>query len=99
MACGCPVVATDVGGVADVLTREWTGDIATRQFAASSAPRGLLVPSGDADGFARALERLAGDCTLGRSLGTAGRAYVFAGHALPRLIDDLDVLYRRLLAT
>jgi glycosyltransferase involved in cell wall biosynthesis len=99
MACGCPVVATDVGGVADVLTREWTGDIAARRFATSSAPRGLLVPSGDEDGFARALERLAGDRSLGRSLGNAGRVYAFTGHALPRLFDDLDSLYRHLLAT
>lgn len=98
MASGCPIVATDVGGVADVLTREWTGPVATRHFFDSPAPRGLLVPGGDEDGFARTLERLARDRALGRALGDAGRAYTFSGHALPRLIDDLDALYRRLLA-
>lgn len=98
MASACPIVATDVGGVADILMREWTGPVAARTFFASPSPRGLLVPSGDASAFAGALERLAGDRTLGRTLGAAGRAYAFSGHALPRLIDDIDVLYRRLLA-
>lgn len=99
MACGCPVVATDVGGVADILMREWTGPVAARTFFDSPSPRGLLVPSGDARAFANALERLAGDREPARALGGAGRTYAFSGHALPRLIDDMDELYRRLLGS
>lgn len=99
MASGCPIVATDVGGVADILMREWTGPVAARTFFDSPSPRGLLVPSGDASAFASALERLARDRELARALGAAGRTYAFSGHALPRLIDDMDELYRRLLGS
>jgi glycosyltransferase involved in cell wall biosynthesis len=98
MACGRPVVATEVGGVGDVLRREWSGSVEERRFVESAAPRGLLVPSGDVDGFAAALTRLEGDAVLCRSLGAAGRIYALRCHALPRLLEDLDRLYRKILA-
>jgi glycosyltransferase involved in cell wall biosynthesis len=98
MACGKPVVATDVGGVRDMLTREWSGDVEERRFLESAAPRGLLVPGGDVDGFASALIGLAKDPSRRCTLGDAGRAYAFRFHSLPRLFDDLDSLYRRILA-
>lgn len=98
MACGRAVVATDVGGVSDVLTREWSGGVEERRFTESPAPRGLLVASGDAGGFAAALTSLASDSALRRLLGEAGRSYAFRCHALPRLLEDLDQLYRRIRA-
>ena len=97
MACGKPVVATDVGGVRDILTREWAGPVTQRRFVRSETPRGLLVPSGDIEEFARSLVALAGDGARAR-LGEAGRAYAFRYHALPRLLDDADCLYRQVLA-
>ena len=59
MAAGLPVVATDVGGVAE---------------AVEDGETGLLVPATDAEALARALERLLADGELRRRLGAAGRA-------------------------
>jgi glycosyltransferase involved in cell wall biosynthesis len=83
LAAGRPVVATDVGGVADVV-RDGTD--------------GFLVPSGDADALADRLARLAGDPALRRSMGAAGAEDVPARYAVARLLDDMDELYRSLLA-
>ena len=58
MALGRPVVATDVGGTRDAVV---------------SGATGLLVPSGDVQGLASALVRLAGDASLRESLGRGAR--------------------------
>jgi glycosyltransferase involved in cell wall biosynthesis len=58
MAAGLPVVATDVGGVAESVVDGETG---------------LLVPPGDPGALAAALECLLTDSGLRRRLGTAGR--------------------------
>ncbi len=59
MACGRPLVATTMGGIPEVVA---DGDT------------GLLVPPGDPEALAHALERLIGDAALRRRLGNAGRA-------------------------
>jgi glycosyltransferase involved in cell wall biosynthesis len=94
MASGLPVVATDVGGVRDLLTTEWSGDVLSRRFFASEKPRGLLVGSGEAQGLAAAEIRLIEEPGLARDLGEAGRRYAFRYHGLPRLLTDVDQLYR-----
>ena len=58
MAAGLPVVATNVGGVAESVVDGETG---------------LLVPPGDPDALAAALDRLLTDSALRLRLGTAGR--------------------------
>lgn len=58
MAAGLPVVATRVGGLAEVVDDGVTG---------------LLAPAGDAVGLAEHLQRLAGDATLRREMGHRGR--------------------------
>ena len=83
LASGCPVVATRVGGVPDVV-RDGTD--------------GFLVEPGDLDSLADALARLASDPELRREMGEAGRERVLPRYAVERLIDDVDALYRRLLA-
>jgi len=83
LAAARPVVATNVGGVPDVIEHE--GD-------------GLLVPAGDVDGISRALERLARDPGLRRRLGTEGRERVIPRYRVERLVDDVDELYRELLS-
>jgi glycosyltransferase involved in cell wall biosynthesis len=82
LASGCPVVATRVGGVPDVV-RDGTD--------------GFLVELGDRDGLAEALARLAADPELRRRMGGAGRERVLPRYAVERLIDDVDGLYRQLL--
>jgi glycosyltransferase involved in cell wall biosynthesis len=59
MAAGLPVVASDVGGVAELVVDGETG---------------LLVPPGDPDRLAAALARVLDDRALRERLGAAGRA-------------------------
>jgi len=82
LAAGVPVVATDVGGVADVVPDESAG---------------FLVPPGDPQLVADRLERLAADPELRRRFGEAGSAYVRERYSVPRLVADMDALYRTLL--
>jgi glycosyltransferase involved in cell wall biosynthesis len=83
MAAGRPVVATRVGGTPDLL-----GDGA----------RGLLVPAGDPAAVADAVcETLRGGAALDARV-AAARAYVLAQHDVARLVRDIDLLYRELLA-
>jgi glycosyltransferase involved in cell wall biosynthesis len=83
LAAGRPVVATRVGGLPDVV-RE--------------GEDGFLVAPGDVDELAERLEQLAGDDELRRRMGEAGRERVLPRYSVERLIDDVDALYRSLLA-
>ena len=82
LAAGRPAVSTDVGGVSDVIR---------------DGRSGFLVPPGDIDAIADRLARLAADPALRKAFGEAGREDVIPRYSVPRLIDDIDVLYRRLL--
>ncbi len=82
LAAGCPVVATSVGGVPDVV-REGVD--------------GFLVPAGDVEQLAERLARLAGDPALRETMGEAGRESVTERYAVERLVGDIDELYRSLL--
>ena len=59
---------------------------------------GILVPLGDHEAMTDALERLARDPALREEMGRRGAARVREAYAVPRLVDDVDRLYRRLLA-
>jgi glycosyltransferase involved in cell wall biosynthesis len=83
LAAGCPVVATRVGGVPDVVQDGETG---------------FLIASGDTEALSRRLAELAGNPDLRMRLGALGRERVTARYAVGRLIDDVDMLYRSLIA-
>ncbi len=83
MAASKAVVATAVGGVADVVDEGRTG---------------LLVESGDADALAAALRRLAADPAERLALGVAARREVAQRFSSERLVDDIDHLYQEALA-
>jgi glycosyltransferase involved in cell wall biosynthesis len=83
LAAGCPVVATSVGGVPDVVREDVDG---------------FLVPMGDTEALAERLARLAEDPALRARMGAAGRESVPARYAVERLVGDIDELYRSLLA-
>ena len=83
LASGTPVVATRVGGVPDVVT---------------DGVDGFLVEPGDTAAAADRLADLARDPDLRASMGDAGSASVRERYAVERLVDDVDQLYRRLLA-
>jgi glycosyltransferase involved in cell wall biosynthesis len=83
MAAGKVVVATNVGGVADVIEDGRTG---------------VLVPPGDAEALAAAFVMLARDRTTRHRLGRAARDSVAGRFAHERLVDDMDRLYVSALA-
>jgi glycosyltransferase involved in cell wall biosynthesis len=82
LAGGCPVVATRVGGVPDVVT---------------DGEDGFLVEPGDIEALAERLARLANDPALRAAMGGAGRDRMRSRYAVDRLIDDIDRLYLDLL--
>lgn len=82
MAAERPVVATRVGGVPDAVT---------------DGEQGLLVPSGDPEAMAEALDEMITDPAMARRMGRAGKVRAqrkFSPAALGELID----LYRRLVS-
>lgn len=83
LAAGTPVVSTAVGGVATVVVDGETG---------------LIAPHDEEIALADAAWRLLNDDDLARRLAHQGRRHVLASFDLERLIDDHDVLYRRLLS-
>jgi len=78
MASGKGVVATEVGGVPDVIEDGVTG---------------LLVPPKDPKALADAILRLLNDGDLRRSLGERARVSVFPKYDVSRLIEDMKNLY------
>lgn len=84
LAAGRPVVATNVGGVRDVV---------------DEGVSGFLVRRGDTHAIAERLEVLARDPVRRSAMGEAGRTRVLERYAVSRLVDDVDALYRTLLAT
>jgi len=84
LAAGRPAVATRVGGVPDVVREGLDG---------------FLVEVGDAQGLADRLAELATDPELRARMGAEGRARVLERYAVQRLVDDVDRLYRSLLAS
>jgi glycosyltransferase involved in cell wall biosynthesis len=82
LASGCPVVATSVGGVPDVV---------------DDGVDGFLVEPGTVDGLASRLGELARDTELRTRMGAAGRERMQTRYSVDRLVDDMDRLYRELL--
>jgi glycosyltransferase involved in cell wall biosynthesis len=83
LAAGVPAVSTDVGGVRDVLA---DNDV------------GLVAPYGDARALADAVAALFADSERRRAMGRRGRTAIVARYRIERLVDDVDHLYRELLA-
>ena len=83
MATGCPVVATRVGGVPDLIADGETG---------------RLVPPGDREALAGALLALFREPEHTTQMAELARRRVLQRHPADRLIADVDGLYRELLA-
>ena len=83
MATGLPVLATRVGGNAELVVEGETG---------------VIVPSGDTEAMAQALVALAGDPGRAKAMGQAGRARVARQFSLPAMVAAYQGLYDRLLA-
>jgi glycosyltransferase involved in cell wall biosynthesis len=81
MAMGKPVVATDVSGSNELVMHDVTG---------------YLVDVADVEGIAIAFQDLAADGKLRRRMGEAGRARARKHYDLPRMIRDIEQVYREL---
>ncbi|MBB5018884.1 sugar transferase (PEP-CTERM/EpsH1 system associated) [Chitinivorax tropicus] len=82
MSCGLPVVATDVGGNAELIEHGHTG---------------LLVPKADPAALAEALNRYVVDASLRRAHGLAGRLRIEREFSLTRMVEKYSDIYRRAL--
>ena len=97
MAAAVAVIATDVGGV-----RELISDFRFRISELSEAgfeicERGILVRKGDVRGFAEGLKYLLEHPETGREMGQRGQEYAKQNHTMERLVADMDKLYQSLL--
>ncbi|HBZ86352.1 MAG TPA: hypothetical protein DEO67_04345 [Candidatus Edwardsbacteria bacterium] len=81
MATGLPVVATDVGGVRDLITPDKTG---------------YLVPSDDAPAMAQKLLELFNDPIKSRAMGQAGKEWVQANCDFMQLARKTENIYREI---
>jgi glycosyltransferase involved in cell wall biosynthesis len=92
MASRRPVIATLVGGVVDLV-----GFAEQETDGFTVAERGIGVPSGDAEVFAKGLIYLAKNERLRFDLGDKGHQFAIKNYGKERLISDIRLLYGRLL--
>ena len=99
MACARPVIATTVGGVVDLMGApiQLSGMNDESETGYQIHERGIGVRSGDVDGFAQGLARLASDAALRREMGERGREFVQSKYSKKRLVTDIKNLYDDLL--
>ena len=83
MASSLPVLATRVGGNAELVVEGATGE---------------LVEAGDIEALATGLVRMANDPQRAATMGQAGRARVEKHFSLPAMVGAYQALYDRLLA-
>jgi glycosyltransferase involved in cell wall biosynthesis len=95
MAAEKPFVATDVGGVGDLMVSTPKAVDGFGGFRMYS--NGILVDVGDAVGFAAALGMLAENEALRNQMGNKGREFVRINYSKERLIRDMESLYMRLI--
>jgi glycosyltransferase involved in cell wall biosynthesis len=84
MAAGCPVVATPVGGIPDVVR---------------DGVNGLIVPPRDAPALAGAIAHLVEDKRLRRRMGLVNRVTARRHYTARRFADSCDRVYRSLIET
>ena len=79
MLCELPCVTTAVGGIPELAEHERTA---------------LLVPPGDAEALAAAIERLVIDEGLRRELGETARKRCVESYSYERMLDRMENIYR-----
>lgn len=82
LGLGLPVIATDVGGVSELILNEKTG---------------ILVPPENAPAIASGIERVFNNLTWARTLGEAGKSHVQEHFSLDAMLDATEQLCNDLL--
>jgi glycosyltransferase involved in cell wall biosynthesis len=77
LACGKPVVATNVGSISETVRH---------------GEHGYLVPPGDADALAANVARLFNNPQLAQQMGAAGREHVIRECSLERMVAGYEEL-------
>jgi glycosyltransferase involved in cell wall biosynthesis len=78
MACGVPTVASNVGGIPDVI---------------EDGVNGILVPAGDSHSLAAAISQLAGNWVLRTTMGEAARKSVSEQFTLEQQVRSTENMY------
>ena len=86
------VIATDVGGVVDLL-----GKVVEQREGFQVCERGVSSASGDAEGFYNGLLYLANNAKMRELLGRRGKNFVETQYGKDRLVSDVKDLYRQLI--
>jgi glycosyltransferase involved in cell wall biosynthesis len=73
-----PVIATNVGGIPDIVRHDETG---------------ILIQQRDPQALAQAIEAVLSDKTWAKELGQAGFAHIKEYFAWPRIVDQVMALY------
>lgn len=84
MSSGLPVVATDVGGISEIIEDNLNG---------------LLVPFGDIDILADRLYAILTDDILARRLGKNARKTILANHTIDKVIPQYEAVFERVIQT
>lgn len=93
LAAGRPVIATDVGGVGELLGAYCPPD---QPFVV--APRGMVVRPDDADALAQALAWAERHRAEHQHTADQGRAHVRTQFSAQRLVSDMDLFYQQVMA-
>lgn len=92
MAAGRPFVATDVGGVRDIMV----GSMETHPTGFQVFDNGILTPSNDSAALAAALSFLVENPDRRAEMGVAGQRWAQRRYSHERLLEDTEALYAEL---
>ncbi len=95
MACGLPVIASNVEGNREVLDPHGAAQ-PYRRVDYLVAEYGIMVNPGDVDGLASAIVRLVNDDELSHQLQSRARRHVENNYALDKIVDEYQSLYASL---
>jgi glycosyltransferase involved in cell wall biosynthesis len=94
MACSVPVIATDVGGVRDLLGN-FQLDFISEDF--KGCERGILCRKNDAKSFANGMKYLANNKRLRKEKANLAKTFIVQNFSKERLIREMELLYTELL--
>jgi glycosyltransferase involved in cell wall biosynthesis len=97
MAAQVPVIATNVGGVRELITESGFRDAYLSEGEFEVCERGILVKADDATGFAKGLEYLLDHPEVCKGMGKRGKEYAMKNHSKERLISEMHQLYGSLM--